>query len=78
MTSGTHGSDPGQPAEAVTNAQLEFDADPELRDLLAYATASPTVRRATERGPAPRPTVPMTDGPDAGTLVQQMRAEERY
>jgi prevent-host-death family protein len=36
------------------------------------------VRPATVRGPAPRPTIPMNNGPDAGALVQQMRAEERY
>ena len=38
-----------QPARVVTEAQHEFDTDPELRDLLARATASPTVRRARVR-----------------------------
>ena len=35
------------------------------------------VTPAVLRGPAPRPTIPMT-GPDAGTLLQRMRDEERY
>lgn len=34
-----------QPARIVTEAQHEYDSDPELQDLLARATASPTVRR---------------------------------
>ncbi len=38
-----------QPARVVTDAQQEYDADPELRDLLARATASPTVRRTRQR-----------------------------
>lgn len=38
-----------QPAQVVTNAQHEFDTDPELRELLARATASPTLRRARTR-----------------------------
>lgn len=38
-----------QPARVVTEAQAEYDADPELRDLLARATASPTVRRSRSR-----------------------------
>lgn len=38
-----------QPARVVTNAQHEFDTDPELRELLTRATASPTVRRARAR-----------------------------
>ena len=38
-----------QPATVVTEAQHEYDSDPELRELLARATASPTVRRARER-----------------------------
>lgn len=38
-----------QPARVVTDAQLEYDSDPELRDLLSRATASPTVRRTRER-----------------------------
>lgn len=36
------------------------------------------VQPATVRGPAPRPTIPMHGGPDAGTLLARMRAEERY
>ena len=35
-----------QPARVVTEAQLEYDSDPELRELLSRAAASPTVRRA--------------------------------
>lgn len=38
-----------QPAQVVTDAQHEFDTDPELRGLLARAIASPTVRRARAR-----------------------------
>ncbi|TDH55009.1 hypothetical protein [Mycobacterium talmoniae] len=38
-----------QPARVVTEAQHEYDSDPELRELLARATASPTVRRARQR-----------------------------
>ncbi|MBW3638688.1 MAG: hypothetical protein KY451_02350 [Actinobacteria bacterium] len=34
-----------QPARVVTEAQHEYDANPELRELLARAAASPTVRR---------------------------------
>jgi prevent-host-death family protein len=33
---------------------------------------------ATVRGPAPRPTIPMRGGLDAGMLLQRMRAEERH
>jgi prevent-host-death family protein len=36
------------------------------------------VQPATVRGPAPRPTIPMRSGLDAGTLLERMRAEERY
>jgi prevent-host-death family protein len=36
------------------------------------------VQPATARGPAPRPTIPMRGDLDAGTLLQHMRAEERY
>lgn len=36
-----------QPARIVTDAQQEYDSNPELRDLLARAAASPTVRRAS-------------------------------
>jgi hypothetical protein len=38
-----------QPARVVTDAQQEYDSDPELRDLLARAAASPTVRRTRQR-----------------------------
>lgn len=37
------------PARVVSEAQLEYDTDPELRDLLARATESPTVRRRRSR-----------------------------
>lgn len=36
------------------------------------------VKPATTRGPAPRPTIPMQGSVDAGALMEQMRAEERY
>lgn len=36
------------------------------------------VQPATVRGPAPRPTIPMHGGLDAGALLEQMRDEERY
>jgi prevent-host-death family protein len=36
------------------------------------------VQPATVHGLAPRPTITMRDGLDAGTLLQRMRAEERY
>lgn len=36
------------------------------------------VQPATVRGAAPRPTIPMRGGLDAGTLLQRMRTEERY
>lgn len=38
-----------QPASVVTDAQREYDRDPELRELLSRATESPTVRRARTR-----------------------------
>lgn len=41
-----------QPAKVVSQAQHEYDNDPVLRDLLARASASPTVRRRRERRPA--------------------------
>ena len=34
-----------QPARVVTEAQLEYDSDPQLRELLARASQSVTVRR---------------------------------
>ena len=39
-----------QPAVVKTTAQEEYDSDPALRELLARASASPTVRRARRRG----------------------------
>ena len=38
-----------QPAVVITEAQHEYDSNPELRDLLARASASPTVRRSRAR-----------------------------
>lgn len=38
-----------QPAHVVTDAQQEYNSNPELRDLLARAAASPTVRRSRQR-----------------------------
>lgn len=39
-----------QPARVVTEAQLEYNSDPELRALLTRASQSPTVhRRRTPR-----------------------------
>ncbi|MGH3959377.1 hypothetical protein [Mycobacterium sp.] len=38
-----------QPARVVTEAQHEYDSDPELRELLSRAAAAPTVRRARRR-----------------------------
>lgn len=37
------------PARVVTEAQLEYDATPELRELLQRASASATVRRSRRR-----------------------------
>ena len=38
-----------QPARVLTEAQLEYDTDPELQALLAKASRSPTVRRGRAR-----------------------------
>jgi len=38
-----------QPALVVTEAQLEYDNDPELRALITRAAGSPTVRRTRSR-----------------------------
>jgi hypothetical protein len=38
-----------QPATAVTEAQHEYDATPELRELIAAATSSPTARKTRRR-----------------------------
>jgi prevent-host-death family protein len=45
---------------------------------LAPLISAGRVQPATLRGPAPRPMIATRGGPDAGTLVEQMRAEERY
>ena len=41
-----------QPAKVVSQAQHEYDNDPGLQELLARASAAPTVRRRRERRPA--------------------------
>lgn len=41
-----------QPARVVTEAQLEYDGDPELQALLTRAAQSTSVRRTRERRPA--------------------------
>lgn len=38
-----------QPATLVTEAQRQYDSDPELQQLLARATQAPTVRRTRAR-----------------------------
>lgn len=38
-----------EPAWVVTEAQLEYDSDPELRALLERAVGSPTVTRSRRR-----------------------------
>lgn len=38
-----------QPAVVVSHAQFEYDTNPELRDLLARAAKSPTVKRSYTR-----------------------------
>lgn len=40
------------PASLVTDAQLEYDGDPELQALLTRAAQSSTVRRGRQRRPA--------------------------
>ncbi|GAB1816071.1 type II toxin-antitoxin system Phd/YefM family antitoxin [Mycobacterium sp. MUNTM1] len=40
--------------------------------------SSGRVQPATMRGPAPRPTIAMHGGLDAGALLEQMRGQERY
>lgn len=40
--------------------------------------SSGRVQPATVHGTAPRPTIPMRGGLDAGSLLQRMRADERY
>ena len=39
------------PARVITEAQYEYDHDPVLRDLLARAAASRTVRKRRRRAP---------------------------
>lgn len=41
-----------QPARVVTEAQAEYDSDPELRALLARASESRTVHRRRARRPS--------------------------
>lgn len=38
-----------EPAVVLSKAQYEYDTNPELRDLLSRAAASPTVRRPRTR-----------------------------
>lgn len=38
-----------QPAQVVTDAQAEYESDPELRALIARASQSSTVRRSRAR-----------------------------
>ena len=38
-----------EPVGVVTDAQVEYDADPKLRDLLARAAVAPDVTRAYRR-----------------------------
>ena len=52
---------------------IPASAEP-LRALISAGRVQP----ATVRGPAPRPTIPMHGGLDAGALLERMRAEERY
>lgn len=44
----TDGSILLQPANVVSEAQYEYDATPELRELLSAATSSTTVRRTRQ------------------------------
>jgi hypothetical protein len=45
MQENSDGSISPLPAKITTEAQLEYDQTPELRDLLARASASSTVRK---------------------------------
>ena len=38
-----------EPARVISTAQAEYDADPELRDLLTRASAGATVRKTRQR-----------------------------
>lgn len=51
---------------------------PAVAGPLAALISAGVVSPATTRGPAPRPAIPMRDDLDAGTLLTQMRSEERY
>ncbi len=52
---------------------------PATADPLAALAGEGRVRLATTRGTAPRPTIPMrTDAPDAGTLLEHLRSDERF
>lgn len=52
LTENADGSLLLQPARVVTDAQHEYDTDPELQALLARAAVSATVRRSRQRRPA--------------------------
>jgi hypothetical protein len=49
VTEQTDGSNLLQPAKVVTEAQAEYDTNPELRRLLSEAAQSQTVRRSRKR-----------------------------
>jgi hypothetical protein len=49
MTEQSDGSVILEPAVVVSAAQQEYDTSPELQDLLARATASPSARRSWQR-----------------------------
>ena len=51
---------------------------PASAGLLDELISAGRVQPATVHGRAPRPTIPMSGNLDAGTLVQRMRADERY
>lgn len=45
---------------------------------LADLVAAGVLRPATRHGPIPRPTGPVLTDADAGTVLEQMRDDERY
>jgi hypothetical protein len=49
MTEQSDGSLLLEPAVVVSQAQAEYDGTPQLQELLARATASPTIRRSRSR-----------------------------
>jgi prevent-host-death family protein len=51
---------------------------PAVAGPLSALISAGRVNPATVRGPAPRPTIPIRDGLDGGTLLARMRGEERY